>query len=101
MPMKNPAHPGRIVRSACLEPLGLSVTAGAKVLGVTRQALNNVLNGKSGISPEMAIRLTKAFGSTEETWLQMQLAYDLAAARKNESKIKVRRRLVPPELHLP
>ena len=91
MPMKNPAHPGRIVRSACLEPLNLSVTAGAKVLGVTRQALNNVINGKSGISPEMAIRLTKAFGSTEETWLQMQLAYDLAAARKNESKIKVSR----------
>ena len=100
MPMKNPAHPGRIVRSACLEPLGLSVTAGAKVLGVTRQALNNVVNGKSGISPEMAIRLTKAFGSTEETWLQMQLAYDLAAARKNESKIRVRRQRVPEELHV-
>jgi addiction module HigA family antidote len=91
MPMKEPAHPGRIVRSACLEPLGLSIAEGAKILGVTRQALNNVVTGKSGISPEMAIRLTKAFGSTEETWLRMQLAYDLAAARKNESKIKVRR----------
>ena len=91
MPMKNPVHPGRIVRHDCLEPLGLSVTAGAKVLGVTRQALNNVVNGKSGISPEMAIRLSKAFGSTPETWLRMQLAYDLAAARKDESKIKVRR----------
>jgi antitoxin HigA-1 len=90
MTMKNPAHPGRIVRSACLEPLGLSVTAGAKVLGVTRQALNNVVNGKAGISPEMAIRLTKAFGSTEETWLRMQLAYDLAVARKSGAKIKVR-----------
>ena len=56
MTMKNPAHPGRIVRSACLEPSGLSVTDGAKLLGVTRQALNNVINGKSGISPEMAIR---------------------------------------------
>jgi len=77
----------------------LSVTAGAKVLGVTRQALNNIVNGKSGISPEMAIRLTKAFGSTEETWLRMQLAYDLAAARKNENKIKVRRQHVPQELH--
>jgi addiction module HigA family antidote len=99
MPMKNPAHPGRIVRSACLEPLGLSVTAGAKVLGVTRQTLTKVVNGKSGISPEMAIRLTKAFGSTEETWLGMQLAYDLAAARRDESKIKVRRQLVPHELH--
>ena len=85
MPMKNPAHPGRIVRHDCLEPLGLSVTEGAKVLGVTRQALNNVVNGKAAISPEMAIRLAKAFGSTAETWLRMQLAYDLAAARKDES----------------
>ena len=92
-------HPGRIVRHDCLEPLGLYVTAGAKVLGVTRQALNNVVDGKSGISPEMAIRLTKAFGSTEEKWLRMQLAYDLAAARKNESKIKVRRQHVLQELH--
>ena len=99
MPMKNPVHPGRIVRHDCLEPLGLSVTAAAKALGVTRQALSNVINGKSGISPEMAIRLTKAFGSTEETWLRMQLAYDLAGARRNESKIKVRRQRVPQELH--
>jgi addiction module HigA family antidote len=91
MPMKNPPHPGRSVRNACLEPLGLSVTEGAKLLGVTRQALNNVINGKSGISPEMAIRLTKAFGSTPETWLKMQLAYDLAEARKHEHQIKVRR----------
>jgi antitoxin HigA-1 len=98
MSMKSPAHPGLIVRHDCLEPLGLTVTAGAKVLGVTRQALNNVVNGKSGISPEMAIRLSKAFGSTPETWLHMQLAYDLAEARKNESKIKVRRQHVE-ELH--
>jgi addiction module HigA family antidote len=89
--MKNPAHPGRVVRQDCLEPLGLTVTAAAKALGVTRQALNNVVNGKSGISPEMAIRLSKAFGSTAETWLRMQLAYDLAAARRDEGKIKVRR----------
>src|ERR1700691_535536 len=99
MPMKNPAHPGRIVRHDCLEALGLSISEGAKILGVTRQALNNVVNGKSGISPEMAIRLTKAFGSTEETWLRMHLAYDLAAARKNESKIKVQRQHVE-ELHM-
>ena len=98
MPMKNPVHPGRIVRHDCLEPLGLSVTEGAKVLGVTRQALNNVVNGKAAISPEMAIRLAKAFGSTAETWLRMQLAYDLAAARKDESKIKVRRQRLE-ELH--
>jgi addiction module HigA family antidote len=97
--MKNPVHPGRIVRYDCLEPLGLSVTEGAKVLGVTRQTLNNVINGKSGVSPEMAIRLSKAFGSTAETWLRMQLAYDLAQARRDESKIKVRRQHVPQELH--
>ena len=90
MPMKNPPHPGRSIRSACLEPLGLSVTDGAKVLGVTRQTLTKVINGKSGISPRMAIRLTKAFGSTPETWLKMQLAYDLAIARKKESNIRVR-----------
>jgi addiction module HigA family antidote len=98
MPMKNPPHPGRSIRTACLEPLGLSVTEGARVLGVTRQALNNVVNGKAGISPEMAIRLAKAFGSTAETWLRMQLAYDLAAARKDESKIRVRRKYFE-ELH--
>jgi addiction module HigA family antidote len=98
MPMKNPNHPGLIVRHDCLEPLKLSVTAAAKILGVTRQALNNVVNGKSGISPEMAIRLSKAFGSTPETWLQMQVAHDLAAARKDESKIKVRRQHLV-ELH--
>jgi addiction module HigA family antidote len=95
--MKNPPHPGRTIRAACL---GLSATEGAKVLGVTRQTLNNVSNGKSGISPEMAIRLTKAFGSTPETWLRMQLAYDLAAAQKEASKIKVRRQPVPQELRV-
>ncbi|MGA7383063.1 MAG: HigA family addiction module antitoxin [Terriglobales bacterium] len=98
--MKNPPHPGRSIRTACLEPLGLSVTDGARALGVTRQTLNNVINGKSGISPQMAIRLTKAFGSTPETWLRMQLAYDLAVARKEESKIKVRRHFIPQELHV-
>jgi antitoxin HigA-1 len=99
MPMKNPSHPGRIVKSACLEPLGLSVTGGAKVLDVTRQTLTKIVNGKSGISPEMAIRLSKAFGSTPETWLRMQVAYYLAQARKGENKIKVRRQHVPQELH--
>ena len=98
MPIKDPAHPGRIVRSACLEPLGLSVTEGAKVLDVTRQTLTKIVNGKSGISPEMAIRLSKAFGSSPETWLRMQLSYDLAQARRDESKIKVRRQPVPQEL---
>ena len=97
--MKNPVHPGRIVKHDCLEPLGLTVTAGAKILGVTRQTLNNVINGKSGISPEMAIRLTKAFGSTEETWLRLQLAFDLAAARKNAGNLNILRQHVPEELH--
>ena len=99
MPMKNPPHPGRSIRSACLEPLGLSISEGAKILGVTRQALNNVVAGKSAISPELALRLTKAFGSTPETWLRMQLTHDLAAARRDEGKIKVRRQPVPEELH--
>ena len=95
--MKNPPHPGRSVRHDCLEPLGLSVTEGARILGVTRQALNNVVNGKSGVSAEMAIRLSKAFGSTPDTWLRMQVAYDLAQAMKDESKIKVRRQTMPAE----
>ena len=88
MPIKNPAHPGRIIRSACPEPLGLSVTEGAKVLGITRQALNNVINGKSGISAEMAIRLTKAFGSSAETWLKMQMAYDLTQVQADRIEVK-------------
>ena len=91
MPMKEPVHPGRIVKHDCLEPLGLTVTDAAKALRVTRQALNNVVNGKAGISPEMAIRLEKAFGSTADTWLRLQAAYDLANARKHEAAIKVAR----------
>ena len=91
MAMKNPPHPGFSVRHDCLEPLGLTVTEAAGVLDVTRQALNNIVNGKSGISPEMAIRLDKAFGGTAESWLQLQTAYDLAQARRREKDIKVRR----------
>jgi addiction module HigA family antidote len=87
--MKNPPHPGRIVRDECLEPLGLTVTEGARVLGVTRQALNNLVNEKGGISAEMAVRLAKAFGSNAETWLRMQTLYDLAQIR--ESSIRVKR----------
>ena len=81
MPRKNPPHPGLIVRRDCIEPLGLTVTAAAKALGVTRQALNNVVNCRAAVSPEMAIRLAKAFGSTADTWLGMQMAYDLAKLR--------------------
>ncbi len=91
MRMKNPPHPGLSVRHDCLEPLGLSIAEGAKVLGVTRQAMNNLVSGKAGISAEMAIRLEKAFGGGAETWLRMQAAYDLAQAEKRASKIKVRR----------
>lgn len=91
MKLKNPPHPGRIVRQECLEPLGLSVTEAAKVLGITRQALNNVVNLKAGISPEMAIRLSKAFGSSPEVWLGMQMTYDLAQLEKEANKIKVKR----------
>ena len=91
MSMKNPPHPGLSVRHDCLEPLGLSVTEGAKALGVTRQALNNLVNGKGGISPEMAIRLDKAFGGGAGVWLGLQLDYDLAQARRREGAIKVRR----------
>ena len=89
MPMKNPPHPGGLVRDMCLEPLKLSVTAAAEALGVTRQALNNLVNGKAGISPEMAIRLSKAFGSTPEFWLRLQAAYDLAHIE--QQKIRVER----------
>ena len=81
MAMHDPPHPGGIVRRQCLEPLGLTVTRTAEGLGVTRQALSEVLNGHTGISVEMAIRLSKAFGSTPETWLGMQMAYDLWQAR--------------------
>ncbi|MGD1028466.1 HigA family addiction module antitoxin [Candidatus Binatus soli] len=91
MAMKNPPHPGLTVRHDCLEPLGLTVTEGAKVLGVTRQALNNLLNGKSGISPEMAVRLAKAFGSSAETWAGIQLDYDLAQVGRRRIEISVRR----------
>ena len=91
MPMKNPPHPGLSVRTDCLEPLGLSVTGAAKILGVSRQALNNLIHGQAAISPEMAIRLDKAFGGGADTWLRLQAAYDLAQAEKDADKIKVRR----------
>jgi addiction module HigA family antidote len=88
--MRNPPHPGGIVRRQCLEPLGLSVTEAAKALGVTRQALSDVVNEKAGISVEMAIRLSEAFGSSPETWLGMQIAYDLWQARERFNRIQVR-----------
>ncbi|HLB78897.1 MAG TPA: HigA family addiction module antitoxin [Dongiaceae bacterium] len=89
MAMRNPPHPGGIVRRQCLEPLDLSVTAAAKGLGITRQALSELVNEKAGISVDMAIRLSKAFGSSPETWLGLQMAYDLWQARRRFDEIEV------------
>jgi len=91
MKMHNPPHPGEIIREQCLEPLGLTITAAAKGLGVTRKALSELVNGHSGISPEMAIRLSKAFGGSPETWLRLQLQYQLWQAEKRTENIKVTR----------
>ena len=90
MEMKNPVHPGLLVKE-CLDDLGLSVAEAAKGLGITRQQLHNVIAGRSSVSPEMAIRLEKAFGSTADTWLRMQMNYDLVQMRKRASDIVVAR----------
>ena len=81
MSMKNPTHPGAIIKHDCLDALNLSVTEGAKALGVTRPTLSRLINGRAGVSPDMAIRLSKAFGSTPEFWLRLQLNYDVAHLR--------------------
>lgn len=91
MPMKKPPHPGRIVRQDCIEPLDLTVTKAAGLLGVTRQALNNLVNEKAGISAEMAIRLEKVGWSTADQWMRLQAAYDLALARRHQGRISVKR----------
>ena len=91
MPIKLPPHPGLSVRHDCLEPLGLSVTEAAKKLGISRKQLSDIVNGHSGISPEMAIRLDKAFGGSPDTWFRLQAAYDLAQAMKTANRIKVER----------
>lgn len=100
MPMKNPPHPGLSVRYDCIEAHDLTITKAAEILGVTRQTLNNLVNGKSGISADMAIRLDKAFGGDAETWLRLQIAYDIAQARQHEGDISVkpvrRRKLAEP-----
>ena len=89
--MKNPPHPGLSVRHDYIEPLGLTITEAARALGVTRQALNNLVNCKAAISPEMAIRFDKAFGGGADTWIRLQAAYDLAQAEKHAGRIKVER----------
>ena len=98
MEMHNPAHPGEIVREECLKPLGLTVTAAADALGVTRKALSDLLNGHTGVSPEMAIRLEKVFGSTADTWLRMQVQRDLWETRQRADTIKVNKRFAAAEL---
>lgn len=89
--MDSPPHPGRIVRQECLDPLSLSVTDAAKALGVSRVALSELVNERRGVSPEMAIRLSKAFGSTPEVWAGLQMQDELAPAMKNAGQIKVAR----------
>jgi addiction module HigA family antidote len=91
MQMHNPAHPGEVIRESCLKPLGITVTAAAAGLGVTRKALSDLMNGHSGVSPEMAIRLEKAGWSTADACLQMQASHSLWQARLHADKIKVRR----------
>ena len=90
--MHNPAHPGEIVREECLKPLGLTVTAAAEALGITRKALSDLLNGHTGVSPDMAIRLEEVFGSTADTWRRMQMQRDLWEVRQRADEIKVKRR---------
>jgi addiction module HigA family antidote len=96
-PMANPPHPGELVRYDCLEPLDLTVTAGAKLLGVSRKTLDNLVNGRSGVSPEMAVRLSTAFGGSAQSWIEMQAAYEYAQVRKREDAIKatVQTQLLP------
>jgi len=91
MRMHNPPHPGEVLRELCLEPLGLSVTAAAEALGVARKTLSAILNGRSGISPEMAIRLGKAFSTTPESWLNQQVQYDLWEAERNAKELRVKK----------
>ena len=91
MKMHNPPHPGEVLRQLCLEPLNLTVTAAARSLGVSRKALSSVLNGRAGISPEMAIRLSIAFGTSAESWLNQQLQYALWHAEKGRKMLRVTR----------
>ena len=91
MPMKNPPHPGLSIRHDCLGPLGMTITDAAAHLGVSRKHLSDVLNGHSGISAEMAVRLDKAFGGGASTWYQLQAAYDLAQVMKRSDQIDVER----------
>lgn len=91
MKMHNPPHPGEVLRTLCIEPLGLTVTEAAKALDVSRKTLSEILNGHAGISPEMAIRLSLAFDTTAESWLEQQLQYDLWRAEQKRDNLRVKR----------
>ncbi|MFQ5923972.1 MAG: HigA family addiction module antitoxin [Anaerolineales bacterium] len=91
MKMHNPPHPGEVVKKLCLEPLGVSITEAAEALGVSRKTLSSVLNGRAGISPEMAIRLSIAFDTSAESWLNQQVQYDLWVARRRARNLKVKK----------
>lgn len=91
MKMHNPPHPGEVLRTLCLEPLDLTVTDAAKALDVSRKTLSEILNGRAGISPEMAVRLSLAFDTTAESWLAQQLQYDLWQAEKRRGELRVQR----------
>jgi antitoxin HigA-1 len=91
MLMHNPPHPGEIIKELCLEPLGVSVTEAAEALGVSRKTLSSIINGKSGISPEMAVRLSIAFDTSSESWLNQQTQYDLWQAEQHRAELQVKR----------
>jgi antitoxin HigA-1 len=91
MKMHNPTHPGEVLRELCIEPLELTITETAEALGVSRKTLSAILNGRVGISPEIAIRLSKAFGTSAESWLNQQMQYDLWQAEKTVGDVKVKR----------
>lgn len=91
MNMHNPPHPGEILRELCIEPLGLSITDAAEALGISRKTLSAILNGRSGISPEMAVRLSMAFGTSSESWLIQQSQYDLWEAEKKRKQLNVKK----------
>ena len=94
MNMHNPPHPGEVLREFCIEPLGLSITDAAAALGVSRKTLSAILNGRSGISPEMAIRLSKAFDTSPESWLNQQMHFDLWLAKKKTKTLKIAKLIV-------
>jgi antitoxin HigA-1 len=89
--MHNPPHPGEMLRELCLKPLGLTVTQAAEALGISRKTLSSILNGRAGISPEMAVRLSIALDTTAESWLRQQLQYDLAQAETKRKSLRVRK----------